>query len=1272
MQVDPNCIRRIANWTSMKAYHKFDKETFDEEKVADDLPKYSPKLFELVKKIRQLDEKDQREYGKTFKHFIFSDVKIQGAGAKVTTSALIASGFHLAYEDSMKLRSDQHLLKTKSQNIVLLSSTAVFNKTINARFKKEILSKFNQRPDNVHGELIRIIIADGGFKEGVDMFDVKYTHILEPQISKADLRQAIGRTTRLCGQKGLEFHPSKGWPLNVFLYDVDLPEDLLEQYGESTLFDMYLKYKNIDLRKLKLVDALEVATIHGSVDYELNKNVHRFEIKDDEGYDLSWLFPSRGGAPVFECQGKCGSRPTKKVPLGTPVLALVYFSLNDKMSKYKKPRLFFCDLLKKDEAYCERAREAWNDLNGFVRKYSSQIQKSVETREYLKMPSYNRETYLRIIKYIRPSILKKARRAQEPQTSPDKPKSPELTDLPKIPKPSQDPQQDSEEQEQQDTPSPPKTLGFIEVRNHVRENFSEYTWPKVQLENMCVPKGGDTSIVRFTPTQDFMRNYFTPASPQKGMLLCHSVGTGKCHAKDTPILMYDGNIRLVQDIKVGDFLMGDDSTPRKVLSLARGDDEMYDIIPVKGDKYTVNKEHILVLKYSGRGTITNLTKRQPNLPFKASHIDKKTLTMKSKSFASREEAEQYLQTFTEEDKIIEIEVQKYIQLAKSTQRELKGFRKSVEFKSNKVDFDPYIIGVWLGDGTKRDPKITNQDARILQYIRKEVVKYDLMLNYEAQYDYRISPITPGTKNKFLEVLQKHNLINNKHIPLIYKCNDREIRLKVLAGLLDTDGSYSAKDKCFEISQKLDVLANDIVYLARSLGFAAYSKKKKGTWTYKGVKKSGLYNRIHISGDGLENIPTLIHRKHALKRNQIKDVLTTGIQVKHVGKDEYYGFTLDGNNRYLLGDFTVTHNTCCAIATATSSFEKEGYTILWVTRSSLKSDIWKNMYDQVCSIVIQDRLKNGFKMPEKMSDRMRLLSKTWSIRPMSYKQFSNLISGKNKFYEDLVKKNGKEDPLKKTLLIIDEAHKLYGGADLSSSEKPDMNKLHKALMDSYKISGQDSVKLLMMTGTPITNDPMEMVKLINLCKEKNAQMEDDFDKFYHIYLDTDGKFTKKGKWRYLNEIAGYISYLSRERDARQFAQPIIQNVRVDMSTNDNGSIQEIEKKYSDEIDNLMIQKDGHLEKVKSLKSMLRESKGKKQKNNTTETQVLSLEKNIRQHEEELEETNEKIKEVKIEMRQEKSQAKLDPSQQGTFYKKCIKSSRKTSKKLSNSNSNSEDM
>ena len=73
---------------------------------------------------------------------------------------------------------------------------------------------------------------------------------------------------------------------------------------------------------------------------------------------------------------------------------------------------------------------------------------------------------------------------------------------------------------------------------------------------------------------------------------------GKCLGKNTEILMYDGTIKKVQDVKVGDLLMGDDSRPRNVLTLARGREQMYKISSKKGDYYICNESHILSLKSS--------------------------------------------------------------------------------------------------------------------------------------------------------------------------------------------------------------------------------------------------------------------------------------------------------------------------------------------------------------------------------------------------------------------------------------------------------------------------------------------------------------------------------------------------------------------------------------------------------------------------------------------------------------------------------------------------
>jgi len=160
--------------------------------------------------------------------------------------------------DKIVFSSDSELSKTRGNNVLLLSSTSVYDQNITVAMKKIILSKFNQRPDNIHGELARIIVMDSGFKEGIDLFDIKYIHIFEPSVVPADQKQVIGRGTRTCGQKGLEFHPTKGWPLHVFIYDLSIPEPLQgNMLGAKTAIDLYMKAMNLDVRLLHFANDLE-------------------------------------------------------------------------------------------------------------------------------------------------------------------------------------------------------------------------------------------------------------------------------------------------------------------------------------------------------------------------------------------------------------------------------------------------------------------------------------------------------------------------------------------------------------------------------------------------------------------------------------------------------------------------------------------------------------------------------------------------------------------------------------------------------------------------------------------------------------------------------------------------------------------------------------------------------------------------------------------------------------------------------------------------------
>ena len=257
---------------------------------------------------------------------------------------------------------------------------------------------------------------------------------------------------------------------------------------------------------------------------------------------------------------------------------------------------------------------------------------------------------------------------------------------------------------------------------------------------------------------------------------------------------------------------------------------------------------------------------------------------------------------------------------------------------------------------------------------------------------------------------------------------------------------------------------------------------------------------------------------------------------------------------LLWHSVGTGKTCTGVATASSSFEKEGYSILWVTRTTLKGDVWKNIFDQICHVILVDELNKGLILPENLSDRKRHLSKSW-LEPMSYKQFSNLLAGKNAIYDILLERNGSRDILHKTLIIIDEAHKLYGG-DLKASERPNMEIMENLIANSYKVSGPESCKLMIMTATPFTNSPLELFALTNLfMTNESEKITTNKEEFKKQYMTSQNILSETGLKVLANKLSGYISYLNREKDPTQFAQPIMINVPILMSHVENEDLRD---------------------------------------------------------------------------------------------------------------------
>jgi len=276
-----------------------------------------------------------------------------------------------------------------------------------------------------------------------------------------------------------------------------------------------------------------------------------------------------------------------------------------------------------------------------------------------------------------------------------------------------------------------------------------------------------------------------PMHPGDLTVICGRPAHGKCFAPGTMVMMYEGTAKPVEQVRVGDTLMGPDSLPRKVIALGHGEDDMYEVVPVKGDPYTVNSEHILTLQMSGydscpTGTVVNLT------------------------------------------------IQEYLSKSAKFRSKAKGYRVGVDWPSWPVPIEPYYLGAWLGDGTAGNTSITSVDGPIIEYIRGYAdrlgMRFSTIDGKDRCANYNIVGIK-GALNPIRENLRNLGIFEGKDfIPYIYKVNDREVRLQVLAGLIDTDGSYHRHN--MSITQKSKNMADDIAFLCRSLGFAAYIRERQ--------------------------------------------------------------------------------------------------------------------------------------------------------------------------------------------------------------------------------------------------------------------------------------------------------------------------------------------------------------------------------------------------------------------------------------------------------------
>ena len=330
-------------------------------------------------------------------------------------------------------------------------------------------------------------------------------------------------------------------------------------------------------------------------------------------------------------------------------------------------------------------------------------------------------------------------------------------------------------------------------------------------------------------------------------------GVGKSLAPDTKVLKADGSIIRADEVFVGDQLMGPDSKPRNVTNVNLQKGPMYRVTPVKGESFECNADHILSLKHTSTNQVKNVVLKE------------------------------------------------YLTWSKTQKHLWKLWRSGVTMFSPLGPNSPtlaYAVGAYLGDGRTQGPELC------MGKHKQPVIDYMMSTGWltptRMRFDRGAYYIGFSTKDMLWDYVSNHtgqseDCLTVRKIPDLMKRGYLETRKAVLAGLLDTDGSVTNGGA--EITQKSEALSDDICFVARSLGLAAYKKSK---WV-NGVE----YFRVGISGD-MTIIPCKRLKFNVRKQN--KDVLKTGFTVKPIGTGAFRGIALDGDHLFLLGDFTVTHNT----------------------------------------------------------------------------------------------------------------------------------------------------------------------------------------------------------------------------------------------------------------------------------------------------------------------------------------------------------------------------
>lgn len=595
-----------------------------------------------------------------------------------------------------------------------------------------------------------------------------------------------------------------------------------------------------------------------------------------------------------------------------------------------------------------------------------------------------------------------------------------------------------------------------------------------------------------------------------------------CEHPDTPIMMADLTIRPIKDIKVGESVMGDDGTPRLVLDRIEGTGKLYKVKQKNAEDYIVNDTHILSLK------------KTPScmLPYG-----------ETKSGALGHPNGRYPKYGEYSD----IPIEEFLSKSRRFKSNFKGYKsKSIPYEERGVLIEPYLLGLWLGDGTAMAPRITNADEEIKAWLEDYCERSGLRLHCAYKKGaYHMGIVSDGKigGNSFLNHLKEYNLIGNKHIPQEYISNSERVRLELLAGLLDTDAHYD-KLGDYTITQKSEAIVRQIKFIADTLGFRTKLSSKNAKI---GGKDCGVYYSVTISGN-INRIPCRVERKKGGEHYTQRSWLVSTLDIEEYGYGEWVGIMVDGNNRYLHADGTVTHNSgkshgvSTFITDLTFEYNKEyqkAHNILFTRYTMVSAGI--SIIPEVTDKIVTDGLESYFK-PTKTDILNKMTGSRIMFRGIhtsSGNQTAKLksISGVTTFVCDEAEEWTSYDEFEKIFLSMRQKGLQIRAIIIMNPTDTNHWVYEKYIKDSHKLVDYDGVQVQISTHPDVLHihttylDNEEYLSDTFLSKLRTMKLEDPA-RYAHVAMGrwddvAEGAIFKK--WGIVEEFPAHAKKVARAID-----------------------------------------------------------------------------------------------------------------------------------------------